>query len=97
MLYNGVDDDDDDVNYDDKNNSNVCTHSLQNSLYKSFVSFYYSLQIHCIVGAKISANDSPCKTVASSLFYAGIKVKNQVKLNGNLKHSIKQSILYYIK
>lgn len=30
--------------------------------------------IHCVVGAKISATDIPCKTSPSSLFFAGIKV-----------------------
>ncbi|XP_062578161.1 LOW QUALITY PROTEIN: uncharacterized protein LOC134240066 [Saccostrea cucullata] len=30
--------------------------------------------IHCVVGAKLSAGDSPCETGTSSLFYAGIKV-----------------------
>lgn len=34
--------------------------------------------IHCIVGAKIRATDIPCKTNASSLFFAGIKVLNTI-------------------
>lgn len=41
------------------------------------------LQIHCIVGAKISKTDVPCFTAGSSLFFAGIKVALQRKL---LKH-----------
>lgn len=38
------------------------------------------LQIHCIVGAKISKTDVPCFTAGSSLFFAGIKVALQRKL-----------------